>query len=211
MNNDKLKKLENIATTLISDTRSRMTGIVGLKRIDSGFRTVGRAFTIKTRPSDNLAIYEALTKVKPGDFLIVESGNNCTNALVGELITLQLEKLGGVGIIVDGAIRDYDKLHASTTLACYARGISHKGPFKTGPGFLNVPISICGQIVNPGDIVVADDDGIVTFPEEELDAVLLAVQERIEIEEKVMDEINMTPHSMTWIQDILNVAKSTSK
>ncbi|MGB9801649.1 MAG: hypothetical protein ACPLSX_01680, partial [Arcobacter sp.] len=76
---------------------------------------------------------------------------------------------------------------------------------------LNVPVSICGQIVNPGDIVVADDDGIVTFPQEELDAVLLAVQERIKIEEKVMDEINTTPHSMAWIQDIINVAKSTSK
>lgn len=209
--NEKLKKLESISTTLISDTRSRMTGIVGLKRIDSGGRTVGRAFTIKTRPSDNLAIYEALTKVKPGDFLLVESGNNCTNALVGELITLQLEKLGGVGIIVDGAIRDYDKLHASTTLACYARCISHKGPFKTGPGFLNIPINICGQIINPGDIVVADDDGIVTFAESELDSVLLAVEKRIKIEENVMNEITNSPHSMGWIQDILSSAKNITK
>lgn len=211
MSQNNLKKLEKIGTTLISDTASRMTGIVGLKRIDSGSRTVGRAFTIKTRPSDNLVIYEALTMVKPGDFLLVESGNNCTNALVGELITLQLEKLGGVGIILDGAIRDYEELHSSTTLACYARGISHKGPFKSGPGFLNVPISICGQIVNPGDIVVADDDGIVTFPESELESVLLAVEKRVKIEEKVMEEIIKTPHSMKWIKDILNAAKSTSK
>lgn len=204
-----LDTLRSMATSLISDTRQRLTGIVGLERFDRGGVVVGRALTVKTRATDNLAVYKAMIQAQPGDFLVIEAGGEGGNAIVGGLIALQLEKLGCVGVIVDGAVRDTDELKRSETLACFAKAVSHKGPFKTGPGMVNVPVSICGQIVNPGDVVVADDDGIVTFPPDEASAVVAAVEERRRVEAGIMSEINTAPREMTWVKRILETAGET--
>lgn len=201
-----VQALKDTPTALISDARQRLTGIVGLTRIDTGGPTVGRALTVKTRAADNLVLYKAMTIAKPGDFLIIDAGGDPNHAVVGGLIALQLERLGCVGFAIDGAVRDVAELRRYTNFACYTKAVSHKGPYKSGPGAVNVPVSVCGQIINPGDIIVADHDGLVSFPVDEVEGVLRAVAERRHHEAAIVSEIEAHPRSLQWVRRILEAA-----
>jgi regulator of RNase E activity RraA len=123
---------------------------------------IGTALTVKTRAGDNLAIHAALKIARAGDIIVVDGGGDISQALIGEIILTHAESLGVAGFIIDGAIRDVAAIRASD-LPCYARGVTHKGPYKFGPGALNVPVSIGGLVINPGDLIVGDEDGIVAL------------------------------------------------
>ncbi|MFL9898265.1 hypothetical protein PQR71_08860 [Paraburkholderia fungorum] len=117
----------------------------------------------RVNPAPQLArasVVKALTMLQPGHALVIDGGGESNNVLVGELIKLHAQKLGCVGFVIDGAIRDVASFE---DFPCYARSVIHRGPYKDGPGELNVPVSVGGQVVNPGDIVVGDEDGVVNF------------------------------------------------
>src|SRR5207244_8201195 len=111
-----------------------------------------------------------------------------TNALIGELIMLYAQQRGCVGIVVDGAIRD-TAAYYEADFPCYARGVSHRGPYKQVPGAINVSVSIGGQVVQPGDLVVGDEGGVVTFPVSDADRLLDAIKETPAFERAVKAEI----------------------
>jgi RraA family protein len=164
------------ATSVISDNLQRLPGSVALQPYHrrNGVM-VGTAFTVRTRPGDNLTIHEALEHVRPGDVLVVDGGGDLSRALVGEImvqigIWKQLS-----GFVIDGAIRDVAGI-AQFDFPCYARGVTHKGPYKDGPGEINVPVTIGGMVVNPGDIVVGDEDGLVAFPQSVAADLIVAVR-----------------------------------
>jgi RraA family protein len=125
---------------------------------------VGVAFTVKTRPGDNLAIHKALELVGPGDVIVVDGGGDESRALVGEIMKTIAEYRGAAGYVIDGAIRDAAAIAASD-FPFFARAAIHRGPYKSGPGEINVPVAIGGTVIAPGDIVVGDDDGVVSFPQ----------------------------------------------
>ncbi len=151
------------ATAVISDNLDRMPGPVGLRAFHRGGTLVGTALTVRVRTGDNLAIHQALEMVRPGNVVVVDGGGDTSRALVGEIMRAIAESYGAVGFVIDGAIRDAGAF-ATSDFACYARAAIHRGPYKNGPGDINVPVSIGGFVVSPGDIVVGDEDGLVAFP-----------------------------------------------
>src|SRR5215467_13178664 len=175
-------------TSVISDNLARLPGAVGLRPFHRGGRMVGVAFTVRTRPGDNLAIHRALEMVGPGDVIVVDGGGDETRALVGEIMKNIAEWRGAAGYVIDGAIRDVAAFAASD-FPCFARAVIHRGPYKSGPGEINVPVSIGGAVISPGDIVVGDEDGVVSFSQAIASALLESVKAQIAREEATIVSI----------------------
>ena len=125
--------------SVISDNLDRLPGVVGLQPFHRSGRMAGTALTVRTRAGDNLAVHHALELVKPGDVIVVDGGGDITRALVGEIMKDIALHRGAAGFVIDGAIRDVAAFRASD-FPCFARGVIHRGPYKTGPGAINVPV-----------------------------------------------------------------------
>lgn len=157
-----IEKLRTIAVPLLSDQLHRNCGSVGLKPFHAPAPMAGTAVTVKTRGGDNLAILRAYDFCRPGDVMVVDAGGDVTNALVGGIMTFFAASIGLAGMVLDGAIRDVADIR-ERTFPVYARGVNHRGPYKDGPGEINVAVNIGGMVVNPGDIIVGDQDGLLSF------------------------------------------------
>jgi regulator of RNase E activity RraA len=169
-------------TPIISDNLARLPGVVGLRPFHrTGGRMVGAAFTVRTRPGDNLAIHKALELVGPGDVIVVDGGGDETRALIGEIMKTIAQWRGAESYVIDGAIRDVAAF-ATDDFQCFARAAIHRGHYKSGPGEINVPVAIGGSVIAPGDIVVGDEDGVVSFPPSLAESLLAAVQAQIKRE-----------------------------
>lgn len=180
-----IEGFRNAPTSVISDNLARLAGAVGLRPFHRSGRMVGTAFTVRTRPGDNLAIHRALEMVGPGDVIVVDGGGDETRALVGEIMKNIAQWRGASGYVIDGAIRDVAAFAASD-FPCFARTVIHRGPYKSGPGEINVPVSIGGAPISPGDIVVGDEDGVVSFPQAVAPALLEAVKAQVAREEATL-------------------------
>src|SRR4051812_29224814 len=147
---DLIEAFRGAPTSVISDNLARLPGAVGLRPFHRSSKLVGIAFTVRTRPGDNLAIHKALELVGPGDVIVVDGGGDETRALVGEIMMTIAQYRGAAGYVIDGAIRDVAAFAASD-FPCFARTAIHRGPYKSGPGEINVPVSIGGSVISPGD------------------------------------------------------------
>lgn len=198
-----VEAFRSVVTPHISDNLGRHIGARGLVRYNRTGKLVGTALTVKTRPGDNLYIYKALTLLEPGHVLVIDAQGDETNAVIGELIKLYALQRGCVGFIVDGAIRD---VACFEDTPCYARSVVHCGPYKSGPGEINVPVSIGGMIVNPGDIIVGDEDGFVAFSQEDAEEVLVKARAHEVHEEHVKAEIASGAVDQSWLEKVLDKA-----
>ncbi len=183
-----LEGFRNAPTSIISDNLSRLPGALGLRPFHRGGQLLGTAFTVRTRCGDNLAIHKALELVGPGDVIVVDGGGDETRALVGEIMKSIAQWKGAAGYVIDGAIRDADAFAASD-FPCFARAAIHRGPYKNGPGEINVPVSVGGMVVSPGDIVAGDLDGVVAFPQAAAAALLEGVKKQIAREDETLKSI----------------------
>lgn len=141
--------------------------------------------------------------MSPGHVLVVDGGGDTTNALVGELLMLYAQQRGCAGFVLDGAVRDTAAFYEAD-FPCYARGVSHRGPYKHGPGAINVPVSVGGHVVHPGDIVVGDEDGVVTFPVSAAPSLLEAIRRTVANEDAVKAEIATGSVHQSWLDRILS-------
>ncbi|MBV4484570.1 RraA family protein [Pseudomonas sp. SWRI153] len=198
-----LEAFHSVVTPHISDNLGRHIGARGLTRYNHTGKLVGTALTVKTRPGDNLYIYKALTLIEPGHVLVIDAQGDATNAVIGELIKLYAQQRGCVGFVVDGAIRD---VACFQDTPCYARSVVHCGPYKSGPGEINVPVSIGGMIINPGDIVVGDEDGLVAFAPQDAEEVLFKAREHDAHEQQVKAEIATGAIDQSWLDKVLEKA-----
>ncbi|KAF1037126.1 MAG: 4-hydroxy-4-methyl-2-oxoglutarate aldolase/4-carboxy-4-hydroxy-2-oxoadipate aldolase [Herbaspirillum frisingense] len=194
--------LQEIVVSHLSDNLQRLCGMGGLQRIHRGKKLVGTAVTVKTRPGDNLLIYKALMMMQPGHVLVVDGGGETSNALVGELIMLYAQQRGCAGFVLDSAVRDTAAFHEAD-FPCYARAVSHRGPYKNGPGHINVPVTIGGQVVHPGDLVVGDEDGLVCFPQAQADALIAAARKTQAYEDGIKAEIANGRVEQEWLARVL--------
>jgi len=197
-----LTALREMVTPHLSDNLGRMAGIRGLTRYHRSAKLVGTAFTVKTRSGDNLALYKALILLSPGHVLVVDGGEDATNALVGELMMMYAAKRGCVGFVIDGAIRDVGAFFAAD-FPCYARAHNHCGPYKHGPGKINVPVAVGGEVVNPGDIVVGDEDGLVVFPVAAAEDLIAAARHSAAGEQAIKEEIANGSVAQSWLTRVL--------
>ena len=190
----------------VSDCMSRMTaGGARLRPMHDGTAMAGPAFTIKTRPGDNLLIHKALKLAQPGDVIVVDAGGALTNALIGEIRVgeAKLKGLGGIGI--NGAIRDSAVIRKDG-FPVFAAGVTHRGPYKDGPGEINVPIAIDGMVIEPGDLVIGDDDGLLCVPYDRAEQLLAAARQKQEIEAVMVAEIADGTQDNAWIDAALKRA-----
>lgn len=176
-----LQQYANVATSIISDNLNRLPGAVGLQPYHAGNHLVGTAVTVRTRHGDNLAIHAALRIARPGDVIVVDGGGDISQALIGEIILTHAESLGVAGFVIDGAIRDLSAIRTSN-VACYAKGVTHRGPYKNGPGAINVDVAIGGLVVHPGDLIVGDADGVVALSAKVAAEILPGIREQEERE-----------------------------
>ncbi|MBP2627511.1 MAG: Dimethylmenaquinone methyltransferase [Firmicutes bacterium] len=186
----------------IADNMNRMSCMDAKIRPINEVPLLGPAFTIKVRPGDNLMLHKALDLAQPGDVLVVDAQGDLTNSIMGELMVLWARKKGIAGFIIDGAIRDIGTLKIMD-IPIYAAGVTPAGPYKDGPGEINVPITCGGVVVQPGDILVGDEDGIVVINPQDAPELLIKAKAKSEAEYKTMEEIENLKWDRTWVDKIL--------
>jgi regulator of RNase E activity RraA len=145
----------------------------------------GTAVTVKTRGGDNLTPMRAFEFCRPGDVLVIDAGGDITNAVIGGILSFYTATIGTAGLVLDGAIRDVAEIR-ERDYPVYARGVNHRGPYKDGPGEINVPVSVGGMIVNPGDIVVGDQDGLLAFSPDEAELLIEKARAHLETEARTI-------------------------
>lgn len=171
-----VEALANIPTSALGDGGDRLGMLHSrIKPVWDCPPLAGRAFTVTTRPGDNQALHRALGLARPGDVLVIDGGGHTERALMGELIAERAQNAGIAGMIIDGAIRDVREI-ADLGFPVWAAAVSPAGPYKNGPGRCGQPVSIGGVVCQPGDIVVADADGVIVVPALEAESVLAAGQ-----------------------------------
>ncbi|MDE0676349.1 MAG: 4-carboxy-4-hydroxy-2-oxoadipate aldolase/oxaloacetate decarboxylase [Acidimicrobiaceae bacterium] len=152
-----------------------------LRPIQQGTRVAGSAVTVLSHPGDNIMIHAAVEVCEPGDLLVVTNTAPSTHGMFGDLLASSLMAHGVVGLVMDAGVRDTLDLRAMG-FAVWSRHVSCEGTVKNTPGSVNVPISINGVIIEPGDVVCADDDGVVAVPRTEADWALEQSNARLENE-----------------------------
>lgn len=187
----------------VSDVMARMTAAgPRLRPMHGGGGMAGPALTVKTRPGDNLMIHKAIALARPGDVIVVDGGGDLTNALIGELMLAQMVRRGLGGIALNGAIRDSAAIRAQG-FPVFAAGVTHRGPYKDGPGEINVPIAIDGMVIEPGDLMLCDDDGLLAVPFDAVAAVHAAAAEKAAAEARQMASIEAGTHDAAWVDAAL--------
>lgn len=151
---------------------------------------LGTAITVKAPIGDNLFFHRALDLAQPGDVIVVDGASGCNRSLAGEIMMRYACKKGLAGIVVDGCLRDLDGIQ-NLEMPVYAKGITPQGPWKFGPGEINVPVACGGQVVFPGDILVGDTDGIVVIRRSIAEEVAKAARMKKEAEDRTFEQMDM--------------------
>lgn len=193
---DLVEAFRGIATSHASDSMNRHTGIFGLRRYSRRGYLSGAALTVRTSPGDNLMIHHAIDIAEPGDVIVIDGGGMENQALLGELMGMHAQKRGIAGFVVDGAIRDIGWFD---DFPCYARSNTHRGPFKNGPGEINVPVTIGGQVVHPGDLIIGDEDGLLAIAPDDAASVLEAARKKADDEETSRAKIESGTQDRSWV------------
>ncbi|MEW6046815.1 MAG: 4-carboxy-4-hydroxy-2-oxoadipate aldolase/oxaloacetate decarboxylase [Bacillota bacterium] len=159
-----------------------------IKPLYSGMKVCGPALTVSCHPGDNLPIHYAVTFARPGDVLVVDTGNHADAGPWGDVLTTAAMARCIAGLVIDGSVRDAESIR-SMGFPVFARGTCMKGTTKQLPGDINVPILCGGVLVSPGDLVLGDDDGVVVVPKAQLVSVLEAARQREAKEERMRAEL----------------------
>jgi len=187
----------------VSDVMSRMAASPAcLRPMHDGARMAGPALTVKTRPGDNLMVHKALAMAQPGDVVVVDAGGDLSNAIIGEIMAGRAAKRGLGGIVIYGAIRDSDEIRRGS-LPVYAAGITHRGPYKDGPGEINIPVSLGGMVITPGDLIIGDADGLMCIPQAQVEEVYAAACAKHQDEVQMLANIAAGKLDTAWIDQQL--------
>ena len=165
-----VEAFRGIPVANIDDCMNRMASVdAGLNPMNST-PLLGTAFTVRCPAGDNLMFHKALDLAQPGDVLVIAAGGSMSRALCGEIMVTYARSRGIAGFIIDGCVRDRDELAAFADFPVYARGVIPNGPYKNGPGEINFPVAVGGQVICPGDILVGDGDSVLVIKPHEAEA-----------------------------------------
>ena len=202
-----VERFARLPVANVSDSMSRLTaGGARLRPMHGSGGLAGPALTVKTAPGDNLMVHKAIALAEPGDVIVVDAGGDLTNAITGEMMLMQMVKRGVAGLVINGAIRDAGFIR-SQTFPVFAAGVTHRGPYKNGPGEINVAIAIDGMVIEPGDLIIGDDDGLLCVPFDQTEAVFKAATAKFEAEQKQMANIEAGTHDASWVDKQLRELK----
>lgn len=174
---DVLEQLREHSVANLGDALDRLNIVDGgIAPIWTGAKAVGTALPVLTVAGDNKAVIAALDHIRPGDILVINAFGYDGRAIIGDNLAQRFAVFGAVGAVVDGYVRD-SAIIESLGFPVFARGLTPAGPFKNGPGAIGEAVAIGGVVVNPGDIVAADGDGVIVIPPHRAGEALRAVKE----------------------------------
>lgn len=202
-----LSRFSNLAVSDLDDTMSKLAAVDHSIRALNKYSgsMVGTAFTIKLPHGDNLMFRAAIQYVQPGDVVVIDAGGFDDRAVAGEVTAKYCRARGAKGLIIDGATRDSAVLSQMEDFYVFVRAISPNGPYFNGPGEVNVPVVCGGQLVCPGDIVVADADGVIFINPEHAEEVLAQsskITQRDQTNLKQLEETGTCDQS--WVEKKLS-------
>jgi RraA family protein len=197
-----IEQFDGIPVANIGDNMSRLSCLSASLKPFGRPRLLGSAFTVKVPVGDNLMFHRALDIAEAGDVIVVDGQGDTNHALCGEIMMSFALKKGIAGFLIDGCIRDVEGLR-ELGFAVYARGVTPKGPYKNGPGEINVPVVCGGQAVLPGDILVGDGDGVVVIRPEDAEYVLGKAQEHNAMEAGTFKAIAAGTVNRSWVEKSL--------
>jgi 4-hydroxy-4-methyl-2-oxoglutarate aldolase len=203
---DLVAQAAQFPASILADVAGRRGTLHGrIAALHPSMRCAGPALTVEVRAGDNLMIHAAIAQAKPGDVLVIDGKADQTCALVGELMLTTCAKLKLGGIVLDAAVRDSAEL-VKLGFPVYSVGTNPNGPTKNVPGWVGRQISCGGVTVNPGDLIVADADGVTVLPREDVAGLIALAQKKVEAEQQRMKEIAAGQTTPSWLAKALQVA-----
>ena len=163
---DIVRQYADLAVADICDALGRNAALPSALKPFNSSRILGTAYTVNLPASENLLLYYAVDNARPGDVLVVSCAGYTERAVAGEIVAALGKARGLAGFVIDGAVRDAEALR-QTDFPVYARAVSPNGPYKDACGEINVPVSMGNVVIQPGDLIVADADGIVSIRRQE--------------------------------------------
>lgn len=178
------EQFKSIPTTAASDALQGMHNLdATIKPLKETYAIAGKAFTVQLAVGDNLMLLKALKEAEPGDILVVDVKGDTYRAIAGDFVVGMMQTMELGGLVVDGVIRDLLDIK-ELNFPVFSKGTTVSSGGKTGPGATNIPISCGGASVHPGDIIVADVDGVVAVPAERAEEVLQKAQDKMRKDEE---------------------------
>ncbi len=203
---DMVAAFRDLPVANVSDSMSRLSAFgPEFRPMHISGVLAGPALTVRSRPGDNLMLHKAIDMAEPGDVIVMDAGGDLTNSLMGELMLAHAIRRGVAGFVLHGAIRDAEAIRARN-LPFYACGITHRGPYRTGPGEIGLPISLGGSVIEPGDLILGDFDGVVAVPRAQAEAILAATRKKHAAETKQMEETEAGTVDRAWVDEALKAA-----
>lgn len=197
------EQFRSIPVANVSDSMSRMdAGGCDLRPMHRDGMLIGPALTVRTRPGDNLMLHKAIDMAQPGDVIVCDAGGDVTNSLFGEMMLAHAIKCGIAGFVINGSVRDRDAF-LEQNLPVYAVGVTHRGPYRDGPGEIGFPISLSGMVINPGDLILGDSDGVLSVPIGSTETVLALAKKKSEAEEKQLKLTSEGKLDRSWVDALL--------
>ena len=187
-----VEAFRGIPVANIDDNMGRIAAVnQSIYPLNPNATVLGTAFTVNAPAGDNLLFHKALDMAQPGDVIVLANKGSLSRSLCGEIMSSYAASRGLAGIIIDGCVRDSAALR-TMDFPVYAKGITPNGPYKNGPGEMNFPVSFAGIIINPGDIIVGDADGLLVIRPEDAEELAKKARAYHENEEKQLEGIHTT-------------------
>ncbi len=208
MSRELLKAYREVPSSVASDAYRKAGAMRAVVPIPyPGVSLVGQAITVNTRAQDNVLPHKAMDLAQPGDVIVIAAAGYPDCGIIGELMASYAISRGVGGFVIDGMVRDSD-FFGKAKFPVYALGTSPRGPYRTAEGEINYPVVAAGVRVDPGDLVLADADGVTVIPLDEAEVVLASCHQILAAEKKTLEAIKNGTSDRAWIDCLLQAKQA---